>query len=221
MTGLEDIVKQWKDAGIIGDAPRAPAKEFNVAEYIAQQRTAKWREYCPEEFRKPIDRAKLKNLVAWDDADRWDGAFPGLWLWSHETGMGKTRLLWRKYGQFHVRRGRIVIRISGLGLAEMYHDYFNKSATSDFYREFNRKDGIVMLDDLDKMTLPEKEHGFSQQDQSARNARMLRELFDKFYENHTPVLVTANENIEWFEERIGPSGARRMREVCKMIAFDR
>jgi hypothetical protein len=219
MTEFADIVKVWREAGIIGDAPPSQPKEFNVAEYIHQQRVNKWREYCPEEFRKKIDRSLIKHLPAWDEADKWEGSFPGLWLWSHETGEGKTRMLWRKYGQFHVRQGRIVVRISGLGLAEMYHDYFNKSATSAFYREFNHKGGIVMLDDLDKMSLPGTDQGFSEQDQSARNARMLRELFDKFYEHHTPVLVTANEDVDWFEQRIGPSGARRMRETTKAIHF--
>ena len=48
---------------------------------------------------------------------------------------------------------------------------------------------------------------------------MLRELFNRFYENKTVVLVTANESITWFAARIGASAERRMREVCNEIEF--
>lgn len=215
-----DIVKQWRDAGLLPaeGTPIAPATEFDSAAYIREQRMRKFKEYCPAEFQKKIDPSKIESLEAWNEADKWMGTHPGLWLWSHETGLAKTRMLWRKFGQLHVTQAKNVMRITGFHLGEAYHDALNRNRTFSFYHAFLSVE-VVMLDDLDKLKLPEETDGFSAKEEAARNARMLRELFDRFYEAHTPVLVTANEPISWFEERIGPSGGRRMREVCTEIAF--
>ncbi len=48
---------------------------------------------------------------------------------------------------------------------------------------------------------------------------MLRELFDTFYEDHTRVVVMANQPIAWFAQRIGESAERRMRAVCVEVNF--
>ncbi len=202
-------------------APRALTEEEHAEQtrrIVREQRMAAFRQFCPEEFRQKIDRALIPNLAAWDDADTWAGGFPGVWLWSHETGEAKTRMLWRKFGQLHAEQGRTVMRVTGVNLAEEYHDCYQRSTTAQFYRHLCGG-GVVMLDDLDKMPLPQGEQGFGERDNAMRNARMLRELFDTFYEEHTPVLVTANEPIAWFGKIIGPSGERRMRAVCREVAF--
>jgi Cdc6-like AAA superfamily ATPase len=172
---------------------------------------AYFKQVCPREFQQKIDRSKIGNLAAWDLADTWTGSHPGIWIWSHDTGEAKSRMLWRKFGELHVNHGKTVMRITGLNLSEAYHDAFFKNHTSEFYGRFG-KINVIMLDDLDKMALNDSDGG-------QRNARMLRELFDRFYEQHKPVMVTSNENIAWFEERAGPSAGRRMKETCKEIEF--
>lgn len=211
---------EWQRLGLIpaDDAPKIEAPEPDIAAIVRDQRMTRFKEFCPKQYRVPIDRDKIRNLAAWDKADEWNGSHPGCWLWSHDTGEAKTRMLWRKFGQLHVQQGRVVCRVTGAALAEEYHDAFQKSRTSAFYAELTKYD-ILMLDDLDKMPLPRDGIGYAEVDQAERNARMLREVFDKLYENLTPVLVTANEPIAWFGARVGPSTDRRMREVCAEIEF--
>lgn len=218
-TGLgEEFRRAWGLAPRAADAP--PAPEPDVSKLIEEQRMQNFRRFCPEEFLRPIDRKLIPNGVAWDQGDAWTGSFPGIWLWSTGTGEAKTRLLWRLFGRFHVRQGKTVIRVTGLSLAEDYGDAVRHGRTERFYARFP-KHAVVMLDDLDKMVLPtiegERQLGFAEDEQASRNARMLRELFDGFYEEHTPVLVTANRNIAWFAARCGPSTERRMMAVCKEI----
>lgn len=207
-----------------GLAPRdpnaAPLPVPTVEDLIRDQRRENFRRFCPKEFQQKIDRTKIPNLAAWDEADKWNGRAPGIWLWSHSTGEAKSRMLWRKFGQLHVEQGRTVVRITGLNLAEDYHDHFNKNATAQFYRHLaGRKGQVVMLDDLDKMPLPAADLGYAERVHADRNARMLREVFDMFYEEHVPVLVTANEPIAFFAERCGPSTERRMKAVCTEVTL--
>lgn len=190
----------------------------DIAAIIRRQRLDAFHRQCPPEFHVAIDEAKLPNLQAWKESDAWHGDFPGLWLWSKATGMGKTRMLWRKFGELHVQRGMSVQRTTGLNLAEEYHDAFNRNQTANFYRAICCVQ-VVMMDDLDKMPLPERNLGFGATEHAARNARMLRELFDTFYEEHTRVVVTANQPIAWFAQRIGESAERRMRAVCVEVNF--
>lgn len=223
-----ELKKLWIAQGIMPDDNdpvwqarlAEPAKYLNpdIQAEVRAQRLHLFREVCPPEFQKKIDMERISSPVAWAKADLWAGTHPGVWLWSAGTGEAKTRMLWRKFGQLHVEQGKTVLRVSGLNLAERYHDDYNHNDTDRFY---NRLQGfqVVMLDDLDKIALPSTEVGFSEDGHAQRNARMLREVFDRFYEWHTPVLVTANEPIAWFAERIGPSTERRMRETCAEIAF--
>lgn len=224
MSEFAHFIEEWRQAGLIPPAG-TPSKKLTAeeeaavtAKVIRDNRMERFRLMCPIEFQKKIDESQIPNLEAWKIADKWEGGFPGIWIWSNDTGKAKTRMLWRKFGQLHVKQGKVVARITGVNLAEEYHDAFNKSRTSEFYAQF-AKLGIVMLDDLDKMAMHDPSAPFGQQEQGLRNGRMLRELFDKFYEWHVPVLVTSNEPIKFFAERIGPSAERRMREVCHEIAF--
>lgn len=221
MSEFANLARVWREAGLMPPegTPIPERKEFDVKTYLKEQREAAFKENCPVEFQQEIDRSKIGNLAAWDLADKWSGTHPGIWLWSHGTGVAKTRMLWRKFGELHVNMGRMVCRISGANLAEEYHDAYNHSRTSSFYARL-MKFPAVFLDDLDKMHLGEASDGFAEQAIAQKNRLMLRELFDKFYEHHVPVMVTANETIDWFEERIGASGARRMRAVCEEIHFE-
>jgi hypothetical protein len=216
---MEDIRREWIARGIITeDVKASPPPETDPKQLIRQQRMETFRKFCPAQFQAKIDRTLIPNLEAWDKADAWHGSFPGLWLWSNDTGEAKTRMLWRKFGQMHVECGKAVLRVSGLNLAENYHDCHNRNRSGQFYADLTAFQ-VVMLDDLDKMPLPQIQQGFSEQANADRNGRMIRELFNRFYENKTVVLVTANEDIRWFGERIGESAERRMREVCAEIAF--
>lgn len=212
---------EWKRLGLLTDAPPAPrAPEPDLAAQVKAQRMATFRNFCPAQFQQRIDRTKIPNLAAWDLADKWNGTFPGVWLWSHSTGEAKTRMLWRKYGQLHVEQGRVVSRITGLNLAEFYHDCYRQNRTSEFYHRITKFD-VLMLDDLDKIPLPQGDLGYSAKDAADMNARMLREVFDHLYEAMKAVLVTSNEPISYFAERCGPSTERRMREACiNEICFD-
>lgn len=224
MSEFAHYLDEWREAGLI--APEGtptkvmtPEEEAAVtAKVIENNRMERFRLMCPPEFQKKIDTTLIPNLEAWNLADKWNGGFPGIWIWSNDTGKAKSRMLWRKFGQLHVRNGKVVARITGANLAEEYHDAFNKSRTAEFYAQFGKM-GVVMLDDLDKMAMPDSELPYGQQEQGLRNGRMLRELFDRFYEWHVPVLVTANEPINFFAQRIGPSAERRMREVCQEVSF--
>lgn len=215
---IGDIAAEFRRAWGMSEEPAKPRPQPDVAAIIRAQRLDRFREFCPPEFRARIDRGLIPNLAAWDRADEWAGSSPGLWLWSATTGRAKTRMLWRKFGQLHVEHGMSVMRVSGLNLAEEYHDAFNGNRTASFYRELTRCD-VLMLDDLDKMPLPQRKQGFSEHQHADRNARMLREVFDHIYENHTPTLITANEPIQWFSERVGASAERRMRTTCTEIEF--
>lgn len=202
------LAREWGiDPATIGK--QAPA-EANTAAIVREQRDQRFKDFCPKEFRQKIDPTKIKNPKAWKEADTWMGEYPGLWLWSRETGKGKSRMLWRKFGQLHVERGRSVIKITGMMLGEEYHDAYRAGRVREFYRTFTSM-SCVMLDDLDKIQLGHD--GFESL------PRVLRELFDKFYEHRTTVLVTANEPISFFQEQLGESAARRMREVCREIEF--
>lgn len=211
-----DFRKQWIAAGIMPAEPTEPAspstqdrKEPDTKALVRASRLNAFKSNCPPEFRKPIDRAKIPSLASWDAADAWNGTCPGLWLWSHESGRAKTRMLWRQFGRMHVERGMSILKISGQSLGEEYFRYHMEGEPRAFYRWIMKYD-VVMLDDLDKIDF---EAG------GKRTPRALRELFDGFYENHKPVLVTSNEPIDFFQSRIGLSGARRINEVCKEIKF--
>lgn len=210
--------REWIAAGIMdADAPPLPPaipltqaqEEEQVRQFIRAQRMEAFKSLCPAEFRPKIDRALIKNLAAWDEADAWAGAHPGIWIWSHETGHAKSRMLWRQFGRLHVERGKAVLKITGQALAEEYFAHHMAGHPRAFYHWVMAYD-IVMIDDIDKMDLDAN---------NARAPRMCRELFDELYAHHKPVLVTANEPIEHFQKRIGDSAARRMSSVCREIKF--
>lgn len=212
---MEEIRKLWIDAGLITanaapapEAPKTPDEEAaSVRAYIRQQRLDAFRSQCPDEFRKAINRDLIPNHAAWDKADVWTGTFPGIWLWSHKSGMAKTRMLWRQFGRLHVDHGKTVLKITGQALAEEYFRYHMDGEPRAFYGWVTRYD-VVMLDDLDKIDLEDR-----------RAPRMCRELFDELYSRHKPLLVTANEPIAHFQKRIGDSTGRRMSSLCVEIPF--
>lgn len=219
MCGLGDylaaIRKEWANAGLLCDdqtsengiCVKNESSEDAVKKCVREQRFSRFREICPAEFAKKIDRSRIKNLDAWDDADKWEGAFPGLWIWSHETGLGKTRMLWRKFGHLHVNLGRVIVKSSGQNLVERYFEYHMDGNPSAFYGWLLRHE-VVMIDDIDKVDLDDK-----------RARQMMRELFDRMYEANKLILVTANEPIAEMERRLGLSGGRRMRELCREVHF--
>lgn len=215
---VDHAVAFRRSLGLPDDYVPRPSTEFDLNAAVRRQRMETFRRLCPPEFHARIDEKLLPKREAWAEADRWDGSFPGVWLWGEATGDAKSRMLWRKFGMVHVERGLSVQRVSGLNLAEEYADSKRAGRTANFYRHLCGTDA-VMLDDLDKMTLPERGLGFSKRDEAETNARFLRELFDEFYEQHTPVLVTANRSIAWFGERCGETAERRMRAVCREIVF--
>lgn len=218
MSLADEFRAMWGLLPLDTSKPKAPAKPLDVAAMVRAQRLEHFKRLCPAEFRGKIDRKRLGNPAAWDEAEKWNGSFPGVWLWSHETGEAKSRFLWHKFGDLHVNRAKSVMRVTGLNLAEDYADARQGGKTFKFYDRFGNVE-VVMLDDLDKMDLPADGLSLAEKDRAMRNARFLRELFDTFYEEHTPVLVTANEPISWFGDRIGASCERRMREVCREIEF--
>lgn len=218
----EHLAEFRRVVGIEQDVPLPPRRteaedRALIAESLRRDRLDRFLRLCPEEFRQRIDPALIPAPAAWAEADRWVGTAPGLWLWSHATGRGKTRMLWRKFGQLHVERGFGVVRLTGAHLAEEYHDAASRARTADFYSQF-RRIGTVFLDDLDKLALPDPASERDSQ-QALANGRMVREVFDQFYAHRTPVLVTSNEPIEFFAARLGASAERRMREVCREIEF--
>lgn len=210
----EALRREWIAAGLMPETPPQPTVPLTEAEEVARtkaeirsQRLAAFKSNCPVEFRKPIDRALIPNLAAWDQADKWNGSHPGIWIWSLETGRAKSRMLWRQFGRLHVECGRSVLKITGQALAEEYFAYHMSGHPRAFYGWVMGYD-VVMLDDLDKMDLDDK-----------RAPRMCRELFDELYSHRRPALVTANEPIAHFQKRIGESTSRRMNEVCTEIKF--
>lgn len=219
---LEELRKLWGCAEITHKPDRnsndEEAERQRILAMVRSQRHERFKEFCPVEFLQKIDESKIPNIAAWRAADSWTGCHPGLWLWSADTGEAKTRMLWRKYGQFHVDQGKTVLRISGVNLSEAYSEAYFNSTTDRFYARF-AKMNVVMLDDLDKIPLVEAMQSFKEKEIAERNVRMLHQLFNHFYEWHKPLLVTANQPIQWFQDRIGESGARRIRAVVKEIDF--
>ena len=200
--GLRD---EWQAAGLFdSNAPQIAQK--TTAELLREQRLTRFNALCPVEFREKIDRTRLPNLAAWDEADAWGGTHPGLWLWSNETGRGKSRMAWRQFGRAHVERGRFTIKASGQSLCEDYFSHHMDGNPRTFYRSILCAD-LLIIDDLDKAEFNE------------RNKRTIRELFDELYAHRKSVIVTANEPISFFEQVTGASCVRRMREVCREISF--
>ncbi|MBS0229479.1 MAG: ATP-binding protein [Proteobacteria bacterium] len=210
---IAELTAEWRSAGLLPDpatAPPPPTQEEldqRTREIVRAQRLARFAEVCPRQFRARIQRELLPNLEAWDKADAWDGTSPGLWLWSHETGRGKTRMAWRHYGRQHVERGRNVIKASGQALAEEYFRYHMDGEPRGFYRWLHHGQ-VLVLDDLDKVDYEEP-----------RYARMMRELWDEIYAHQWPVLVTANEPISYFRDILGASCVRRMTEATREVQF--
>lgn len=211
---LDALRREWTDAGIIpvrsDSAPatlRIEPTEDEVQAAARKGRLVQFQEICPAEFRPKIDEALLPNLGSWREADKWDGSHLGIFLWSHETGRAKTRMLWRQFGRLYVERGKRVIKFTGQKLAEVYFGYHMDGDPSGFYR-WIMSHQVLMLDDLDKIRFDDE-----------RATRMLRELFDQLYSARHAVLATSNEPIEFFSKHIGESGARRIRAVCREIKF--
>lgn len=190
-------------------APAGPVDlEARSKELIQEHRLKDFMSRCPAEFRSKIDPALLPNLAAWEGADRWTpGEFPGLWLWSDETGRGKTRMLWRKIGQAAVRLGLRHIYTTGAHLGEWQYESYRDGKPTEFHQRFRNQD-VVFLDDLDKYPLTEE-----------RAARPFRELWDFFYTKHISVLVSANEPPEFIKDCVGQSAYRRVQEVCRAVRF--
>lgn len=200
------ILEAWT-AKESSEPTNRPEIKRDTASILRQQRLDRFRELCPAEFRAAIDRAKVPNLAAWDDADRWDGTHPGIWLWSHETGRAKSRMLWRQFGRLHVEHGKRILRITGQQLAEEYFAQHMAGEPREFYKWVSRHQ-VLMLDDLDKIDTAEM-----------RTAKMLRELWDVIYAEHIAVLVTANEPPAHFEQKLGRSLGRRIAESVREIKF--
>ncbi len=210
------IRSEWVESGIMppDSGPNAappPPRAYDPVAEARKSRLGQFRGICPSEFLRTIDRGLIPSLPAWDQADAWDGSHPGLWLWSKKTGQAKTRMLWRHFGRLFVEGNRRCIRVGGVQLGEVYFKYHMKGNPDDFYSLMTNHD-VVFIDDLDKINL--------RNDDRVSIPRMLHELFNKFYEAHKPVLVTANESIEFFRSRLGESADRRINAVCaKEIEF--
>lgn len=204
----------WDILGIPRPAVIDPAaaekdREAVTRAMIKQQRLRNFLDRCPTEFRQRIDRDRLPNPEGWDDADKLiPGHYPGAWVWSAATGMCKTRLAWKKFGEAENRLGLRPVLITGKNLYDLFYSTWRDGAPEEFSRFFKAFD-FVILDDLDK---------FPADDQRAANA--LRQLFDDFYTRHTSVLVTANMGPREFSERIGDSTFRRFCEVCREVCMD-
>lgn len=197
----------WIKAGVIDpNAPTPAAQPLDTAAVVRESRMNRFREVCPAEFRKNIDRAMLPNLAAWDEADAWSMSSPGIFLWSHASGKGKSRMAWRIFGRAHVELGKHVLKCSGQSLVEDYFECHMDGEPRNFYRRMLAPE-ILIIDDFDKAEFSE------------RNRRAIRELWDELYANRKAVVVTSNEPIEWFIKPLGESCVRRMREVCREIAF--
>lgn len=197
----------WIAAGLIDpNASVTPSAPPDTATLVREHRMERFKEQCPAEFLQRIDRTKLPNLKAWDEADAWQIVSPGLWLWSHASGRGKTRMAWRTFGRAHVEQGRHVLKCSGQSLVEEYFECHMLGDPRSFYRRVLSAE-LLIIDDLDKAEFSE------------RNRRALRELWDELYSRRKAVLVTANEPIAWFVGPLGESCVRRMREVCREIPF--
>lgn len=181
--------------------------ETRTRELLRASRLADFKRSCPAEFCLPIDRARIPNIAAWDVADSWACSSPGLWLWSHETGRAKSRMAWRLLGRAYCNHGKRYFATTGMHLAEIYFGYHMAGEPASFYSMVFRND-LVLVDDIDKCDVADK-----------RTGPMLREFFDEAYKRRAAVVVTANEPISYFEQVIGSSAARRLREVCTEIQF--
>lgn len=171
-------------------------------------RHAEFQKKCPVEFRQALDLSKLKNPGAWQEGWAWaPGTFPGLWIWSAETGRGKTRFAWHKIGQAFLHTWADPLFVTGVQLYDLAYNKWREGSPGEF-RDFFRRRSFVVLDDLDKFYLGKDEI-----------ALMLRELFDFFYRERVSVIVTANVPPEQFAATIGGSAQRRILEVCQPIAF--
>ncbi|MSU47390.1 MAG: hypothetical protein EXS42_09800 [Lacunisphaera sp.] len=177
-------------------------------ELIQESRLNDFKAKCPPEFLPPIKRALLSNLEAWDAADSWtSGTYPGLWLWSAETGRCKTRMAWRKIEQGIVKLGLRYVFTTGGSLADLCYQDFREGEPAEFVRRFKRYN-LVVIDDVDKFPFADERPG-----------RAFRDLFDYFYSQHVSVLVTSNEPIDYVAQRLGDSSERRIREVCRELRF--
>lgn len=177
------------------------------------ERVAAWDKICPPAYQKtdpahPMMRGSyLKAVTSWRPRDG-----RGLGLWSPESGLGKTRMMFLLLKRLHFEDKLAVVAVSAKRLAKLYATMFADTPEGDFARGFvrsTRKCDVLFVDDLAKEKLTD--HAQAE----------FYDLVETRTSNERPILWTANTSGDELAARLskdrGGPIVRRLQEFTEVI----
>jgi hypothetical protein len=202
------ILAAWGVHGASDEPVPEESYERGRREILAAQRLKSFTDRCPARFLEPFD---LRRLPARPDVVRtalaWQGTHPGLWMWSQETGQGKTRVMWQLIRKARVDLGLSCYEWTGQQWADDLWRHWMEGSADQLWWWLNRWD-VLCIDDVDKINLSD-----------VRQQRALREFFDLIYREQKPAIITANRPPSWIVDTLGNSAERRVLESFTALHF--
>ena len=175
--------------------PDHPEVPFELTE--AGERLAKFKVACPEEFFVPVERARLKNPVAFDRVANWDGHFRGPCA-TGATGGSKTRAVWQALRRLWCEKEKSFTWFTAKRLISCMEDDNERGNFSTFFKNA-RGVTLLFVDDLDKINW-----------QFESNAEALFSFYDWVYREHRACVTTTNKDRRWWSDKMGDAFARRL-----------
>lgn len=161
------------------------------------ERKTKFKAICPSEFYRKIDRALLKNPVAFDKVAQWDGSFPGPCAVGL-TDTAKTRATWSALANLYIRQNRPFAWFPVRRMISEFEAYENRNAADEFFRTYSFF-RILMVDDVDKINWQFDSH-----------SALLFAFYDWIYRQRIPCITTTNKARDWWANKMGDAFARRL-----------
>lgn len=169
------------------------------------ERLAKFKNACPEEFFRKIDRTLLKNLPAFDAVASWDGSFPGPCAVG-PTSCGKTRAAWSALGRLWVKNS---LGFSWWPVRKLLSAIEEDNGSLDGLLWKHSASKILFIDDADKTNW-----------QFESKTEALFAFYDYVYRKNMPCITTTNKDRKWWSNKMGDAFTRRLFEdACREVKF--
>lgn len=186
----EAFKNAWRE-----NMPDNPEVPFELTP--AGERAAKFKVACPEEFQVTVDRARLKNITAFDRVANWDGHFRGPCA-SGATGGSKTRAVWQALQRLWCEKNKSFTWFTAKRLVSCMEDDEDRGNFSTFFKNCRSVD-LLFVDDLDKINW-----------QFESQTAALFSFYDWVYREHRACVSTTNKDRKWWCEKMGDAFARRL-----------